>query len=184
MAGSPPDPTFGIPLFSTPVRMVPTVVAVIRADLWDPQAGPSQQGGPAAWALLEAQVPGRPVVRGLADAQGRVALVFAYPEIVTTGLASPPDVSPQSPPTEGTSLREQSWPITLQATYERRHPVPLILPLDEMLAQPPAQLWEVFPQTEMLQVTLRFGQELVLKSSLRAGRLRSELWITPAGSPP
>jgi hypothetical protein len=69
MAGSPPGPTFGIPLFSTASRSVPASVAVIRADLWDPQAGPNLQGGPAAWALLEAQVPGRPPVRGLADAR-------------------------------------------------------------------------------------------------------------------
>ena len=184
VAGSPPEATFGIPLFSTASRAVPTVVAIIRADLWDPQAGPNQQGGPAAWALLEAQVPGRSPVHGLADAQRRVALIFAYPEVVTIGLASPPDVSPQSPPTGGMSLREQSWPITLQAAYERRNPVPQILPLGEILAQPPARLWDDFSQTEMTQVTLRFGQELVLKSSNVAGRPRSELWITPAGSPP
>jgi hypothetical protein len=182
--GSPPSPTLPIPLFSTASRVVPSAVAVIRADLWDPQAGPDQQGGPAAWALLEAQLPGRPPVRGLADAQGRVALIFAYPEIVTTGLTSPPDVSPLSPPGGGMSLREQVWPMTLQAAYERRDPVPQILTLGEILAQPPARLWEVFAQTEMAQVTLRFGQELVLKSSNGAGRLLSELWITPAGSPP
>ncbi len=184
MAGSPPGPTFGIPLFSTASRAVPTSVAVIRADLWDPQAGPNQQGAPAAWALLEAQVPGRTAVHALADAEGRVALIFAYPEIVTTGLASPPDVSPLSPPEGGMSLREQVWPITLRAAYARRHPVPRILLLEEILAQPPARLWDVFSQTELMQVTLRFGQELILKSSDESGRPRSELWITPAGSPP
>jgi hypothetical protein len=82
------------------------------------------------------------------------------------------------------SLREQVWPITLQATYERRDPVPPVLPLDEMLTQPPARLWEVFAQTEMVQVTLQFGQELVLKSRNGEGGLLPELWMTPAGSPP
>jgi hypothetical protein len=184
IGGSPPGQTFGIPLFSTPNRSVPSAMAVIRADLWDPQAGPHQRGAPAAWALLEAQIPGQPPVRGLADAHGRVAVIFAYPEIVTTGLTSPPDVSPLSPPDGGMSLREQAWPITLQAAYERRASAPQILPLEEILTQPPARLWEAFPQTELTQVTLRFGQELLLRSSDASGRPRSELWITPAGSPP
>ena len=82
------------------------------------------------------------------------------------------------------SLREQAWPITLQAAYRRREPVPPILPLVDILAQPPARLWDDFSQTELTQVTLRFGQELVLKSSNVQGRPQSELWITPAGSPP
>jgi len=184
MGGPPPGATFGVPLFSTPSRSVPAAMAVIRADLWDPGAGPDQQGGPAAWAVLEAHVPGRPAVRGLADAQGRVAVIFAYPELVTSGLNSPPDSPPLSPPAGGMSLREQAWPITLQAAYERRNPVPQILPLSEILAQSPAQLWDVFSQTEMTQVALRFGQELVLKSSNVQGKPQSALWITPAGSPP
>jgi len=184
MGGSPPGLTFGVPLYSTANRSVPAATAVIRADLWDPQAGPDHQGGPAAWAVLEAQVPGRPAVRGVADGQGRVVLIFAYPEILTNGLNSPPASSPLSPLEGGMSLREQAWPITLQATYERRDPVPQILPLVEILAQPPARLWDNFQQIELTQVTLRFGQELVLKSSNVQGRPRSELWITPAGSPP
>jgi hypothetical protein len=184
MDGSPPSLTFGVPLFSTPSRIVPAAMAVIRADLWDPQAGADQQGGPAAWAVVTGHVPGRPAVRGVADARGKLALIFAYPEVVTNGLTSPPDSSPLSPPEAGMSLREQAWPITLQAAYERRDPVPQILPLVDILAQPPARLWDDFSQTELTQVTLRFGQELILKSSNVQGRPRSELWITPAGSPP
>ena len=61
------------------------------------QGGPDRKGGPAAWAVLEAHVPGRPVVRGIADAQGRIALIFAYPEPVTNVLESPPVSSPLSP---------------------------------------------------------------------------------------
>ena len=182
--GTPTAGPGGVPLYSTASRTVPAAMAVIRADLWDPQAGPSHQGGPAAWAVLEAHVLGGHTVRGIADEQGRVALIFAYPEPVTNGLNSPPDSSPLSPPEGGMSLREQAWPITLQVAYERRHPIPPILPLLEILAQLPAQLWDDFPRMELTQVTLRFGQELVLKSSNVEGRARSELWITPAGSPP
>jgi hypothetical protein len=147
-AGSPPSLTpLGIPLYSAPNRSVPTAMAVLRADLWDPRGGPDHTGGPAAWAVLTAHVPGRPVVRGIADAQGRVVLIFAYPEPITNVLASPPSASPLSPPAGGTSLREQSWSLTLEAAYTPWDPVPAVPNLDDLLAQSPAQLWEDFEWT-------------------------------------
>jgi hypothetical protein len=185
--GSPPSGMLGVPLYSTPTRVVPAAMAVLRADLWDPSGGQDQQGAPASWAVLEAHIPGRPVVRGMADAQGRIALIFAYPEPVTNGLESPPLTSPLSTFEEGTALRQQAWTVTLQAAYAPRHPTPAIPNLDEVLAQPPAQLWDVWDdveRTELMSVTLRFGQELMVRSRDASRRPRPALFITPAGSPP
>ncbi|MBI3328079.1 MAG: hypothetical protein HYZ81_15430 [Nitrospinae bacterium] len=182
-AGSPPATAPGIPLYSAPNRTVPAAMAVLRADLWDPRGGPDHTGSPAAWVVLTAHVPGRPGVRGIADAQGRVALIFAYPEPVTNVLASPPIASPLSPPAGGTSLREQAWVLTLEAAYAPWDPVPAVPNLDDLLAQPPAQLWDDFERTELTQATLRFGHELIVHSRDARGAPRSELFITPAGSP-
>lgn len=72
--GSPPGTMPGVPLYSTPNRSVPAAMAVLRADLWDPGAGLTREGGPAAWAVIEARIPGRPAVRGIADERGRASL--------------------------------------------------------------------------------------------------------------
>ena len=181
---SPPADMLGVPLYSAPNRVVPAAMAVLRADLWDPRGGPDRTGGPAAWAVLAAHVPGQPIVRGIADAQGRVALIFAYPELVTNVLASPPLASPLSPPEGGTALRQQAWSITLQAAYEPQDPIPALPNLDKVLAQPLARLWDDFERTELTQVTLRFGQELIVYSRDAGGVRQSKLFITPTGSPP
>jgi len=47
-AGSPPEYPAGIPLYSSPVRSVPSGMAVVRADSWD-----ASQDSPAAWAVIE-----------------------------------------------------------------------------------------------------------------------------------
>jgi hypothetical protein len=185
--GSPPTGMLGVPLYSTPTRVVPAAMAVLRADLWDPRGGQDQQGAPASWAVLEAHIPGRPVVRGMADAQGRIALIFAYPEPVTNVLESPPLTSPLSTVEGGTALRQQAWAVALQAAYVPQHPTPALPNLDEVLAQSPAQLWDVWDDvehTELTPVTLRFGQELIVRSRDAARRPRPALFITTAGSPP
>jgi hypothetical protein len=183
---SPPTGMLGVPLFSTPTRAVPAAMAVLRADLWDPQGGQDQHGAPASWAVLEAQITGRPVVRGMADAQGRIALIFAYPEPVTNVLESSPLASPPSIAEGGTALRQQTWAVTLQAAYAPRDTAPAIPNLDEALAQPPAQLWDVWDdveRTELTSVTLPFGQELIVRSRDANRRPRPALFITPPGSP-
>jgi hypothetical protein len=178
MGGSPLGPAPGVPLFSTPNRSVPASMGVLRVTLWDPWAGTDGAGGPAAWAVLEARLPGGRAVRGIADAQGRVALILPYPEPVGDGFG----VSPGT----GASLRQQEWTLELQAFYM---PVPPVLPipnLHDTLMQPPATLWTdsayTYPLTE---VPLQFGQPLIVRSrNLSEGSQLSVLLITPAGSPP
>jgi hypothetical protein len=165
---SPPAP--GVPLFSTPARQTPGVMAVLRAELWD-----LSTERPAAWALLEARIAGQPSVRGLADARGRVALIFPYPEPLPGSLGSPIG----SPPGGGTrSLLMQQWPIELRGFYSPEEPPP-IPQLERVYEQAPATLVSsLSPLLPLSEALLSFGQELVVRS-----QARSVLLLMPAGSP-
>ncbi|HEY3301942.1 MAG TPA: hypothetical protein VGL70_00250 [Candidatus Binatia bacterium] len=171
--GSPLAPVArGVPLFSAPARSAPGGMAVIRADLWDLRADQ-----PAPWALLEARMAGQPPVRGLADRQGRVALIFPYPEPLHSSVTSPPGSPPGS---ERRPLFEQTWPIQLHAFYSPGRPSPRIPQLDHVLNQAPATVVSSpSPPIPLTEVSLQFGKELIVKS-----QSKSALLIIPAGSPP
>ena len=173
-----PSPVSMVPLFSSPARPVPSEMAVLRADLWDQEAD-----APAAWAVLEAHIPGQPPVRGFADDAGRIVLIFPYPEpidFVFGDLISPP------PGTAGLPLTQHEWTIQLQATYTHLHPVPLIPELCTTLTQPVAHLWvDAANKHPLTEVTLRFGQELVVRSyDFGTGTQLPVLYITPTASSP
>ena len=97
--GESPPRRVRIPLFSAPGRPLPDPLAVVRAQLR--QAG---TGLAAAWALLGVSIEGRLRGLGLADPQGRVAVMFPYPEPPRRQLASPPE-----------ARDDFSWPLELQA---------------------------------------------------------------------
>jgi hypothetical protein len=154
-------------LYSAPGRVAAGPMAVLRADLWDPEANM-----PAAWALLEAQVAGQPPARGYADFNGHVVLIFPLPEPVNTALSSP--ASPLG--TATTPLTQQVWQVQLQAAYQRLSPIPAMPDLCAIFAQQAATLWMDATQRQPItSATLKFGQELVFPSNLL---------ITPAVSPP
>jgi hypothetical protein len=162
--GSPPGADGPIVLFSSAARPVPAGCAVVRADLWDADAD-----APAAWALLEVQPPGLPPARGLADARGRVAVVFPYPE--PSGLdGSPPSL-------ERRALSAQSWTVQLRAfAAAQADPVPARPDLCTVLTQPEATLLAgESPATPLTDATLDYGRELVLRTSPQ-----SVLVLTPA----
>ena len=164
----------GVPLYSAPGRVAPGAMAVLHADLWD-----LDTHVPAAWAVLEAQVAGQPLVRGFADLNGHVVLIFPWPEPVNTALSSP------GAPLGATAipLTQQEWPVQLQAAYTRLSPIPVMPDLCTILSQQAATLWMDSTQSQLLTAaTLTFGQELVVRSQDPA--LPSILLITPAASPP
>jgi hypothetical protein len=172
-----------VPLFSSASRPLPGPMAVLRADLWDPLAG--KDGQPAAWAMIRARLAGHPPVTGMADADGRLALLFPYPE--------PVDLLPESPLVTGTSLMQQEWTIELEAAYDRLEPAGFTqvgrIPLQELCAivgQSPATLWtDASPAAPLTQTTLKYGQEIILRSqSTTDSTPPSVLLLTPAGSPP
>jgi hypothetical protein len=99
-AGSPPPLLIErVPLFSAPSRPVPQPLAVVYAQLREMGTGRD-----AAWCLLTVSVDG--IVRGvgLADAQGRIAVMFPYPEPPRQSLASPPE-----------ARNDFTWPLALHA---------------------------------------------------------------------
>jgi hypothetical protein len=85
-AGSPPQLLVEkIPLFSAAQRPLPEPLAVVYAQLRE-----SGTDRAAAWALLTASIGGEVRGLGLADTEGRVAVMFPYPEPPRMALSSPP----------------------------------------------------------------------------------------------
>lgn len=162
----------GIPLFSSPARSVPGGMAAIRAQLRD-----FVYNVPAAWAMLEAEIEGQPPVRGMADKEGRVALISEYPEPPHFSTASPP----ASPPSGARRpLTQQTWSVRIRAFYSPVLPAPEIPDLCQVLNQSETNIYlNPSPATFLTEVSLEFGKELVLKSESQ-----SVLFINPTGSPP
>lgn len=146
-----------IPLFSAPTRSLPGAMAVIRAELWD-----TATSSPAAWAMLEGQIPGQPAVRGFADRQGRIVLIFPYPQPANMQFGVPE-----------VPLTQQEWKLPLRAAYTPRRPAYVIPNLYDTLTQLSATLWadaaSTHPYTE---IVLKFGQEAIFPSVV---------WITAKG---
>jgi hypothetical protein len=192
---SPPATIPSIPLYSTPVRSVPSGMAVMRADMWD-----AVNQIPAAWAVLEAYTNDQFVGRGVADDQGRIALIFPHPAPLPFAISSPLGSPVESPPAAtGPPLTNQVWPITLRAMYTpfgelpslpgELGPEPQLPDLGVVLSQREATLWADSDLTETLgEVALRYGRELILKSRpsglVSPPASQSTLLITPAVSPP
>lgn len=196
---SPPTPVESIPLYSSPVRSVPAGMAVVRADLWDAASNTA-----ASWAVMEATLNDRIIARGIADEQGRIALIFPYPAprpfSISSPPASPPPFSLSSPPAATSlPLTEQVWPIGLRAFYTSvrpmlspPNPLPTNRELPELrftLSQPEATIWADAAISEPLfEASLRYGHELVLQSQAATSppsqARQSVLFITPAVSPP
>jgi len=165
-------PIEAVPLFSSPSRPVPTGMAVLRTELrtTGPMVAGHATSAPASWAVVDVHVAGQPPVRGVADREGRVAVVFPYPE----PIASP--ARPSSPPfAAGQSLWDQEWPVRLDAFYDPSTPASDTPDLCRTLNQPPALLWAGSSGARPLpDQMLRYGQELVVR----------DLFLTAAGSPP
>ncbi|MDQ1639073.1 MAG: hypothetical protein QOF62_2412 [Pyrinomonadaceae bacterium] len=195
LLSSPPTPAASIPLYSSPVRAVPPGMAVLRADLWD-----GSNDIAASWAVIEASLNDRIIARGIADEQGRIALMFPYPAPRSFSVTSPPGSPLGSPPRAKTlALTEQVWSIGLRAFYTSARPIasppnafaanPVLPELRFTLSQPEATIWADATLSEpLLEASLHYGHELVLQSraatSPPSQSRQSVLFITPAVSPP
>jgi hypothetical protein len=171
MTPSPPEIVGVVPLFSAPNRVTAGGLARVSADLWDVEAG-----RPAAWAVLEVWTGGVHAYRGVADQDGRVAVLFAYPE---------PPLHQTSPPPGGSrALSHQTWPLTLSVRYA---PASMSPPAPDPASGEPPDLCAVLtqpeatllgadsPATPLGSQLLAFGTELPLKT---LGH--SELHVLPA----
>ncbi len=154
---------------------------------------------PAAWAAIELYDDLMLVARGIADAEGRIALLFPYPPPRSFAPGSPLGSPLGSPPVAtGPPLTEQVWILRARAIYAPPLSSPpnssgtqATLPdLRYTLSQPEANIWADAARTELLQeVAVQFGHEQVLKSrpssmSPPDQTRASVLFITPAASPP
>jgi len=152
-AGSPPELDVpGVPLFSSPGRLVPGGLAAVRAELWN-----AQTDAPAAWAVLEVTAAPRATALGVADARGSVLVLLPYPE---------PPWQTGSPPPTAVALSEQTWTVDVAVRYDPAATVPgaLVAPdLCAVLLQPAATALAVLsPPVALTSATLSFGQPLTL----------------------
>lgn len=170
-ADSPLSKETWVPLFSTPSRVAPAGMAVIRAELLD-----AVTGKPAAWALVEAIIGGSVKGRGLSGTDGQLVLILPYPEPKNASILSPVE-SPLSG--DRTPILSEGWEVSFRAYYSPLSPTPPMRDLEEATSQMRATLLtELSPPTELDARILNFGKELILKSE--SG---SNLWITPVSTP-
>jgi hypothetical protein len=151
VCGSPPSPPAAepsVPLLSTPARVVPAGVAVLRASVRD-----AESGAPAAWALLTAGAG-----RGVADARGEVAVLFPYPPL--SSFAGSPPSSTRRP------LLDERWSVPVDAYYDRL-PANETPDICDVLAQRRADtLQHLSPPSVAAPQTLAYGRELVVPGAL------------------
>ena len=116
-SGSPPQFLLDrIPLFSAPSRPVPDPLAVVYAQLRD-----AVSGAAGAWWVLGVSIGGTERGLGLADARGRVAVIFPYPEPPRPSLASPPQ-----------SHNDFAWELQLAAFGELPSPPAPVPPIADL----------------------------------------------------
>lgn len=158
-----------IPLFASAAYRAPASMAVVRADLRQLAGGHPQE--PAAWAVLQAVRAGYPTVWGLADKLGKVALIFPYPEVARSSGPSG-NVGMHIP------LTDQSWVFGLHARFQPTQADQDIPDLQQVLAAASVRLWDrLSPAVELQEVTLKFGEELILRTKPEG--LYSELLLSP-----
>lgn len=150
----------GVVLFSSPSRPPTAMRATLRADLSD-----ATTGQPAAGAVLVAVVDGTQRVTGIADAMGRVAVMFPYPEPQDFPPTGDVSVSPPVSPT-GASLTGHAWPVLLSAQYApKTGAYPRYPDLCTALGQPSAPLWGNTAGAPLGAQTLLVGADLVVRST-------------------
>jgi hypothetical protein len=167
----------GVPLFSAPARPIPGGMAVVRAQI---TTFPANDPAPFALVEIQAKSANGPTVsvHGVADLQGGVAVIFAYPEL-------PPPASFGSPSAgEGQALSSREWTVSVRIFWG-----PVLsnggLPdlADVLFTQPErVVLGGTSPAQPLAPQTLRFGRDLILRSG--QGADLSLLLINSAASPP
>lgn len=165
-------------LFSSPARSIPGSLAVVRAQIFE------NGDTPAAWTLVEVgtTVLNRTVTaQGVADSQGRLALILPYPEPANVSIGSPASAGPQL-------LSQQSWTLSFRAWHTFDPEPSDFLDLDRvlnLLVRPPDALWDNGSSLIPFSAAdLIFGRELVVPIRLPGDPRPRKLFITPAGSPP
>jgi hypothetical protein len=147
---SPPRAGTYVPLFSTAVRAVPGGMAVVRAEL---RSWPREE--PLSWALLAVEYQGTVLARGVADREGKTAVIFPYPEPQVRRRASPPEDSILP-----------HWRLEISVFHSPGLSGLERPELSELLSQPRARLLDgLSPVADLGPVTLTLGRELIVRSA-------------------
>jgi hypothetical protein len=162
LGGSPARAAGGAFLLSTASRLAPAGTARVRADLWD---AVNDRG--AAFALVEVQVEGA-VWYGMADREGRVAVLFPYPRPPLAAAVSPPPPQP---------ITEAVWELEISVYYDPElgtETAPDEPPEDTAVRGQPLAGIDPNPPTlppvdesslpTTIAATLAFGVDLILRS--------------------
>jgi hypothetical protein len=142
-----------LPLYSSPTRQWSGPHAVVRAELVD-----ASHNIPAAWAMVEVRAGTTRLGRSYADAQGRVAIHFPYPE--------PSDGPSSSPPLAGTvrPYTDSQWDIELSVFYSGLSAscAPDLI----NVCKQPQVLLQIDQSTSLpaLDLTIEYNKELTVKS--------------------
>jgi hypothetical protein len=167
-AASPPEAAArGVTLYSTALRAAPAGVGVVRAELRH-----AATLEPVAWAMLAAEHRGILLGWGVADREGRVALMFACPEPERRRILSPPE--PLSPPPGAAAAI--SWNIRLRAFHSPAVAASEVPDYCALRRQPEALLLgRLSPPEALAEITLNLGQ-----AALAATTGKSVLMLAPA----
>jgi hypothetical protein len=157
-----------VPLFSSPARLAPAGLGVVRGEL---AIQGSQPLKPASWALVAASLDSHTYV-GVADARGMFILFVPY------ASALPPLEG--SPPHGSGNIDQLTWPLTISVFYQpsRQQFVPDLDPPDilSILEQGRATVYDrVGVAGPNLVRSIRFGADLVVAT---VGQ--SQLFVDPA----
>jgi hypothetical protein len=189
--GSPNRTSLSVPLYSSATRKVAGGTSVVRAQLVE------IDDAPASWAVLEAYFSGELVARGIADREGKVALIFPSLPPQTHPFASPPENATR------VALGEQKWVLNFIVKYQpdifqnsppsqiQNDVFEQVVPdLRLALAQAEGSLWNDRTKTDVFDsAILEFGKELILRSretellspmSIGITTLSSNLFVSPA----
>ncbi len=174
-SASPSDAPRGFNLYSSINRLPASQFTFLRGELIN-----RSTEEPAAHALIQVENEQRFSWYGLADENGKFAVMLPYPLLDISFGSSPPT-------SDGVRLFERTWTVSVSVMYE---PLSLIelpgtdLPeYSSILSQGQAFIYTESPETDVgevneLQAELVYGRDLVIKT---AGY--SELYVSPSGSP-
>lgn len=151
-------PVDAMPVYPAPARPVPPGMAVVRAQLAEPE-WPSPPGDrrAASWAYVQVWIGGVIAGSSYADKHGRVAVLFPWPTPIDMSLHSPPAGSGAN------ALINQSWRVQLRAYYDGL-PQKETPDLCTVLAQREVTLLEAQPDEALGERELKYGRELVVRS--------------------
>jgi len=151
----------GLYLYSSPMRVVPGWMALVRGELVN-----QSSGQPAAWALLKLTAEGGETHYGIADAKGRFIVMFAYPVLVE-GFGGSPSTPGHRP------LSEQSWNLDLEVFYspgsQISQPGSEVPDYVSILTQQSADIWTEQPGPGVLAVAalpvqLEFRKAIIVRT--------------------